>query len=212
MSLARTNNFSGLFLVPRFQNNTQTTLTALTAYYEGKKSYRQGALPLQSTILFQSDLSPPSNLKTFNVVAWVLLVASSLYSILEPDIWSFTKEAEILPARWGFYVWYVCLQFSSSSCSSYVLTRLFVPVVALVDRYPLNVLLVAPILCQFVPDGNLLIIDGLSWDLPLLNTSTAIFIHLWIREWYLTGQCTSHIISHHRSPSRSSFIFSGTSS
>lgn len=144
-------------------------------------------------------LIPGTNPKTSNIVAYVLLVASSLYSILEPDIWSFTKEAEILPARWGFYVWYVYLQFSSSSCSSCVLTRLFVPVVDPVDRYPLNVLLVAPILCQFVPDGSLLIIDGLSWDLPLLNASTAIFIHLWIRERYLTGQWTLHIISHHRS-------------
>lgn len=55
-------------------------------------------------------------------------------------------------------------------------------------RSLIHILLLGTIIYQFFDGGKRVIIDGISWRLPLLAVLNAIYINLWSSHYYIVGK------------------------
>ncbi|KAJ3749239.1 hypothetical protein F5050DRAFT_405216 [Lentinula boryana] len=98
-------------------------------------------------------------LKIVNVIVYVLFLGSNIYTVAAPsDIYYTGKETYITPAPWAFLIWTV-----------------------------IHILLLGTVIYQFFPTGKRVIIDGISWRLPLLGVLNAIYVNLWARHSYIAA-------------------------
>lgn len=123
-------------------------------------------------------------LKIVNIITYLLFLGSNVYTVAAPnDIYFTGKETYITPAPWAFLIWSL-----------------------------IHLLLLGTIVYQFFPEGKRVIIDGISWRLPLLGVLNAIYVNLWASHHYivafifalLVSSAVTHIyyvVKKHHSPS-----------
>ncbi|KAI0041746.1 hypothetical protein FA95DRAFT_1565054 [Auriscalpium vulgare] len=98
-------------------------------------------------------------LKIVNVVVYLLFLGSNVYTVAAPhDIYLNGKETYITPAPWAFLIWSL-----------------------------IHLLLLGTVIYQFFPGGKIVIIDGISWRLPLLGILNAIYVNLWSTHHYVVA-------------------------
>jgi len=91
------------------------------------------------------------------VLVYLLFLGSNIFAIFVPsDISVKGKETYITPSPWAFLIWLL-----------------------------IHILLLGTIIYQFTPDGKRVIIDGISWRLPLLGLLNAIYVNLWASQHYV---------------------------
>ncbi|KAG2115531.1 hypothetical protein DEU56DRAFT_896009 [Suillus clintonianus] len=96
-------------------------------------------------------------LKIANIIVYFLFLGSNVYTVAAPHEIYFTgKETYITPAPWAFLIWSL-----------------------------IHLLLLGTIIYQFTAPGKKVIIDGISWRLPLLGLLNAIYVHLWASHHYI---------------------------
>jgi len=97
-------------------------------------------------------------LKIVNVVVYLLFLGSDIYTLAAPgDIYhTGRKETYLTPAPWAFLVW-VLIHF----------------------------LLLGTMIYQFCPSGKSVIIDGISWRLPLLTILNAVYVNFWSKQSFI---------------------------
>jgi hypothetical protein len=106
-------------------------------------------------------------LKIVNVVVYLLFLGSNIYTVAAPsDIYYTGKETYITPAPWAFLIWTV-----------------------------IHILLLGTVIYQFFPSGKRIIVDGISWRLPLLGVLNAIYVNLWARHSYIAAFIFSLFVS-----------------
>ncbi|ETW80224.1 hypothetical protein HETIRDRAFT_65276 [Heterobasidion irregulare TC 32-1] len=107
---------------------------------------------------------PPDNsswsdgilLKIANILVYLLFLGSNIYTVAAPtDIYFTGKETYVTPAPWAFLIWSL-----------------------------IHLLLLGTIIYQFFPNGKRIIVDGISWRLPLLGVLNAIYVNLWASHHY----------------------------
>ncbi|KAJ7755742.1 hypothetical protein DFH07DRAFT_489621 [Mycena maculata] len=98
-------------------------------------------------------------LKIVNVLVYFLLLGSNAYSLTGgAGAYYHGKETYITPAPWAFLIWSL-----------------------------IHLLLLGTIIYQFFDAGKAIIIDGISWRLPLLAVLNSIYINLWAEEHYIVA-------------------------
>ncbi|KAL6310315.1 hypothetical protein BKA93DRAFT_755425 [Sparassis latifolia] len=98
-------------------------------------------------------------LKIVNIIVYFLFLGSNIYTVAGPSSIYYTgKETYITPAPWAFLIWTL-----------------------------IHLLLLGTIIYQFFDDGKQVIVDGISWRLPLLAVLNAIYVNLWASQHYLTA-------------------------
>ncbi|OJA11131.1 hypothetical protein AZE42_02378 [Rhizopogon vesiculosus] len=98
-------------------------------------------------------------LKIVNIVVYILFLGSNVYTVAAPyDIYFSGKETYITPAPWAFLIWSL-----------------------------IHLLLLGTIIYQFTPSGKNVIVDGISWRLPLLGILNAIYVNLWASHHYVVA-------------------------
>ncbi|KAI0081998.1 hypothetical protein K474DRAFT_1655914 [Panus rudis PR-1116 ss-1] len=106
-------------------------------------------------------------LKIVNVIAYFLFLGSNIYTVAGPqDIYLSGKETYITPAPWAFAIWSL-----------------------------IHLLLLGTVIYQFFDGGKQVIIDGISWRLPLLAVFNAIYVNLWARHHYIVAFVFSLFVS-----------------
>ncbi|EIN12098.1 hypothetical protein PUNSTDRAFT_99515 [Punctularia strigosozonata HHB-11173 SS5] len=96
-------------------------------------------------------------LKIVNVIVYLLFLGSNVYTIAGPSApYSNVKETYITPAPWAFLIWSL-----------------------------IHLLLLGTVIYQFFAPGKQVIIDGISWRLPLLAVLNAIYVNLWSTNHYV---------------------------
>lgn len=118
-----------------------------------------------------------------NIITYLLFLGSNVYTVAAPnDIYFTGKETYITPAPWAFLIW--CVLAPSS-----VSTRVFDLIVHIVLHFRslIHLLLLGTVIYQFFPEGKRVIIDGVSWRLPLLGVLNAIYVNLWASHHYIVG-------------------------
>jgi len=111
-------------------------------------------------------------LKIVNILVYVLFLGSNIYTVAAPsEIYYTGKETYLTPAPWAFLIWSV-----------------------------IHVLLLGTIIYQFTAQGKAVIIDGISWRLPLLGVLNAIYVNLWANQYYIIAfilaLCVSSAVTH----------------
>lgn len=102
-------------------------------------------------------------LKVVNVIVYFLFLGSNIYSIAGPeDVYRSGKETYFTPAPYAFAIWSL-----------------------------IHLLLLGTIVYQFFPSGKRVVIDGISWRLPLLAVLNAIYVNVWARGHYVVGELRS---------------------
>ncbi|KIY43285.1 hypothetical protein FISHEDRAFT_78630 [Fistulina hepatica ATCC 64428] len=95
-------------------------------------------------------------LKVSNVLVYVLLLGSNVYSIAGPsDIYFSGRETYVTPAPWTYLIWSI-----------------------------IHLLLLGTVIYQFFPRGKEVIVDGISWRFALLGVLSSIYVNLWIHAHY----------------------------
>ncbi|KAL1756282.1 hypothetical protein FB107DRAFT_248382 [Schizophyllum commune] len=108
-----------------------------------------------------ADDAPTSGLvlKIVNVISYLLFLGSNVYTVAAPsDIYYTGKETYLTPAPWAFLIWSL-----------------------------IHLLLLGTVVYQFFPAGKRVIVDGISWRLPLLAVLNAIYVHLWASRHYIVA-------------------------
>ncbi|THH29861.1 hypothetical protein EUX98_g4335 [Antrodiella citrinella] len=106
-------------------------------------------------------------LKIVNVIAYFLFLGSNIYTVAGPrDIYLSGKETYITPAPWAFLIWSL-----------------------------IHLLLLGTIIYQFFEGGKRVIVDGISWRLPLLAVLNAIYVNLWSSHYYIVAFVFSLFVS-----------------
>jgi len=106
-------------------------------------------------------------LKIVNVVVYFLFLGSNIYSIAGPeDAYRSGKETYFTPAPYAFAIWSL-----------------------------IHLLLLGLIVYQFFPAGKRVIIDGISWRLPLLAVLNAIYVNVWTRGHYVVAFIFALLVS-----------------
>jgi len=130
-------------------------------------------------------------LKIVNVAVYILFLGSNAYTVAGPShVYLNAKETYITPAPWAFAIWSL-----------------------------IHLLLLGTIIYQFFPSGKRVIIDGISWRLPLLGVLNAIYVNVWATQHYIVAfifslfvsSCVTHIYyvvkKHHSSESTADELF-----
>ncbi|KAI0310762.1 hypothetical protein OF83DRAFT_1153853 [Amylostereum chailletii] len=98
-------------------------------------------------------------LKVVNVLVYLLFLGSNIYTVAAPnDIYYTGKETYLTPAPWAFLIWTL-----------------------------IHLLLLGTVIYQFFPNGKRVIVDGISWRLPLLGVLNAIYVNLWAAHYYISA-------------------------
>ncbi|KAI0373503.1 hypothetical protein BV20DRAFT_962669 [Pilatotrama ljubarskyi] len=98
-------------------------------------------------------------LKIVNVIVYFLFLGSNVYTVAGPsDIYYTGKDTYVTPAPWAFLIWSL-----------------------------IHLLLLGTIIYQFFDGGKQVVIDGISWRLPLLAVLNAIYVNLWARHYYIVA-------------------------
>jgi hypothetical protein len=142
------------------------------------------------------------SLQIVNVVVYLLFLGSDLYSLAAPADHTVRKETYLTPAPWAFLVWYVTNPNS----------RLIVfGVKWLFCRVLVHGLLLGTIIYQFYPSGKSVIIDGISWRLPLLTIFNAIYMNFWTKQIFIVSFIFALLVSSTVTVSASSctFVYTG---
>ncbi|KII83268.1 hypothetical protein PLICRDRAFT_169025 [Plicaturopsis crispa FD-325 SS-3] len=106
-------------------------------------------------------------LKLVNIVVYLLFLGSNIYTVAAPsEIYYTGKETYLTPAPWAFLIWSL-----------------------------IHVLLFGTIVYQFFPGGKRVIVDGISWRLPLLGVLNAIYVNLWASHHYIVAFIFSLLVS-----------------
>ncbi|OSD01344.1 hypothetical protein PYCCODRAFT_1468775 [Trametes coccinea BRFM310] len=106
-----------------------------------------------------SSFSDGLLLKIVNIVVYFLFLGSNVYTVAGPtDIYYTGKDTYVTPAPWAFLIWSL-----------------------------IHLLLLGTIIYQFFDGGKQVIIDGISWRLPLLAVLNAIYVNLWARHYYIAA-------------------------
>ena len=108
-----------------------------------------------------ADDAPTSGLvlKIVNVISYLLFLGSNVYTVAAPsDIYYTGKETYLTPAPWAFLIWSL-----------------------------IHLLLLGTVVYQFFPAGKRVIVDGISWRLPLLAVLNAIYVNLWASRHYIVA-------------------------
>ncbi|KAL5496071.1 hypothetical protein ACEPAH_3164 [Sanghuangporus vaninii] len=106
-------------------------------------------------------------LKIINVIVYFLLLGSNIYSVAGPEggYWS-GKETYFTPASYAFSIWSL-----------------------------IHLLLFGAIIYQFFPAGKRVIIDGISYRFPLLGVLNAIYINVWVKQYYIVAFIFALLVS-----------------
>jgi len=96
-------------------------------------------------------------LKIVNVAAYLLFLGSSIYTVVSPQsIYENIKQTYFTPTIWAFLVW---------------------PII--------HILLLGTVIYQFASTrGKAVVVDGISWEFPLLTILSAIFVVLWANHYH----------------------------
>ncbi|CDO77703.1 hypothetical protein BN946_scf184969.g54 [Trametes cinnabarina] len=106
-----------------------------------------------------SSFSDGLLLKIVNVIVYFLFLGSNVYTVAGPtDIYYTGKDTYVTPAPWAFLIWSL-----------------------------IHLLLLGTIIYQFFDGGKQVIIDGISWRLPLLAVLNAIYVNVWARHYYIVA-------------------------
>ncbi|KAI5116407.1 hypothetical protein M0805_006225 [Coniferiporia weirii] len=106
-------------------------------------------------------------LKVVNVVVYFLFLGSNIYSVAGPEgAYRHGKETYFTPAAYAFGIWSL-----------------------------IHLLLLGAIIYQFFPNGKRVIIDGISWRLPLLAVLNAIYVNVWTRQYYVVAFIFALLVS-----------------
>ncbi|KAF9820245.1 hypothetical protein IEO21_01459 [Rhodonia placenta] len=98
-------------------------------------------------------------LKITNVIVYFLFLGSNIYTIASPSaIYYGGKLTYITPAPWAFLIWSL-----------------------------VHLLLLGTIIYQFLDGGKQVIVDGISWRLPLLAVLNAAYVTLWAHHYYIVA-------------------------
>ncbi|KAJ7647587.1 hypothetical protein FB45DRAFT_893845 [Roridomyces roridus] len=104
-------------------------------------------------------------LKVVNVLAYFLFLGSNAYSVAG-GAYGLGRESYFTPAPWAFAIWSL-----------------------------IHLLLLGTIIYQFFDSGKGVIIDGISWRLPLLAVLQSIYVNVWIKEHYIVAFVFSLFVS-----------------
>ncbi|KAH9858597.1 hypothetical protein C2E23DRAFT_864486 [Lenzites betulinus] len=106
-------------------------------------------------------------LKIINVVVYFLFLGSNVYTVAGPtDIYYTGKDTYVTPAPWAFLIWSL-----------------------------IHLLLLGTIIYQFFDGGKQVVIDGISWRLPLLAVLNAIYVNVWARHYYVVAFVFALLVS-----------------
>jgi hypothetical protein len=99
-------------------------------------------------------------LKTVNVLAYLLFLGSNICTMIFPQlIYESIKQTYFTPTIWAFLVW---------------------PVI--------HILLLGTVIYQFASArGKTVVVDGMSWEFPLMIILYAIFVTAWINHYYTSA-------------------------
>ena len=129
-----------------------------------------------------ADDAPTSGLvlKIVNVISYLLFLGSNVYTVAAPsDIYYTGKETYLTPAPWAFLIWSL-----------------------------IHLLLLGTVVYQFFPAGKRVIIDGISWRLPLLAVLNAIYVNLWASRHYIVAFVFALFVSSTVTVGNHSFLYS----
>jgi hypothetical protein len=106
-------------------------------------------------------------LKIANILTYMFFLGSNLYTVASPSgIYYSGKETYITPAPWAFLIWTV-----------------------------IHALLLGTVIYQFTAQGKRVIVDGISWRLPLLGILNAIYVNLWASRHYILAFVAALFVS-----------------
>jgi hypothetical protein len=106
-------------------------------------------------------------LKVVNVLAYIFLTGSNIYTVAGPQSpYGTGKETYVTPAPYAFYIWTV-----------------------------IHILLLGYVIYQFFPQGKKTIVDGVSWRFPLLLLLNAIYVNVWSRGHYIVAFIFALLVS-----------------
>ncbi|TFL04807.1 hypothetical protein BDV98DRAFT_562866 [Pterulicium gracile] len=106
-------------------------------------------------------------LKVVNIIVYLLFLSSNIYSITSPsNTYYNVKETYITPAPWSLWIWSL-----------------------------IHLLLLGTVIYQFFAKGKEVIIDGISWRLPLLGVLNAVYVHTLVSRHYIVAFIFSLFVS-----------------
>jgi len=106
-------------------------------------------------------------LKIVNIVAYLFLTGSNIYTVAGPQSpYGTGKETYITPAPYAFYIWSI-----------------------------IHLLLLGYVIYQFFPAGKRTIIDGVSWRFPLLLVLNSIYVNVWAKGHYIVAFIFALLVS-----------------
>jgi hypothetical protein len=106
-------------------------------------------------------------LKIVNIIVYLLFLSSNIYSVAAPaNTYYNVKETYITPAPWSLWIWSL-----------------------------IHLLLLGTVIYQFFDGGKSVIVDGVSWRLPLLGVLNAIYVHLLVSHHYIVAFIFSLFVS-----------------
>ena len=108
-------------------------------------------------------------LKIANVLAYLLFLGSSIYAVISPQpIYENIKQTYFTPTIWAFLVW---------------------PII--------HILLLGTVIYQFVSTrGKVVVVDGISWELPLLNILYATFVTAWANHHHTAALVSAFLVGY----------------
>ncbi|KAJ6558523.1 hypothetical protein DFH09DRAFT_922414 [Mycena vulgaris] len=106
-------------------------------------------------------------LKIVNVLVYFLFLGSNIYIVAGgAGVYYGGKETYVTPAPWAFLIWSL-----------------------------IHLLLLGTIIYQFTAPGKAVVIDGISWRLPLLVVLNAIYVNFWSKGYYVVAFVFSLFVS-----------------
>ncbi|KAF8310634.1 hypothetical protein DL93DRAFT_2061926 [Clavulina sp. PMI_390] len=106
-------------------------------------------------------------LKIVNILAYVFLTGSNIYTVAGPSYpYGTGKQTYVTPAPYAFYIWSI-----------------------------IHLLLLGYIIYQFTANGKKTIIDGISWRFPLLLVLNAIYVNVWVNGHYVVAFIFALLVS-----------------
>lgn len=108
-------------------------------------------------------------LKTANILAHLLFLVANIWTVTSPrDIYGDIQQTYFTPAIWVFCVW---------------------PVI--------HILLLSALIYSFASDrGKAVIIDGISWELPLYTLLCGMFVAFWANHYPTTAFVVSYCLNY----------------
>ena len=107
-------------------------------------------------------------LKIVNVLVYILFLGSNIYTVASPHaVYGNIKQTYLTPAIWAFFAWSI-----------------------------IHFLLLGTVIYQFTSArAKAVVIDGISWNFPLLAILNAVFVGVWAHQHYLAAFILSLLVS-----------------